>query len=256
MREAETPDRTPLDAGTPEERARLTRQMFSAIAPRYDLLNHLLSLNIDRRWRRRAVNLLREGAPPAGLYLDVCAGTYDLSIELARKGVGRVLAVDFSLAMLHRGRAKIEGVPVTPACADALRVPFGSERFDGAMVAFGIRNVTDMDAGFRELARVLKPGGRLVVLDFALPKRQPLKWLYRLYFTRVLPLVGRLVSKHSYAYRYLPESVFAFGEPAALARRFEAAGFDSVGWRELSGGVACVWFGRRGSAAPRTRATP
>ena len=243
MADADTPGRTPLDARTPDERSRLTREMFSAIAPRYDLLNHLLSLNIDRRWRRRAVDLLEGDTPSAGLYLDVCAGTYDLSIELARRGLDRVVAVDFSLAMLHRGRAKIEDVPVTPTCADALRVPFRSERFDGAMVAFGIRNVTDIDAGFRELARVLKPGGRLVVLDFALPKRQPLKWLYRLYFTRVLPLVGRLVSKHSYAYAYLPESVLDFPGPVQLAGRLSGAGFTGVGWRGMTGGIACLWWG-------------
>lgn len=249
MTEADMQDRTPLGAATPDERARLTREMFSAIAPHYDLLNHLLSLNIDRRWRRRAVDLLLEGAPPAGIYLDLCCGTFDLSIELARRDAGRVLAVDFSRAMLHQGRGKIDGLAVTPVCGDALRVPFRSDRFDGAMAAFGVRNLSDIDAGFRELARVLRPGGRLVVLDFALPERQPLKLLYRLYFTRLLPLVGRLVSKHSYAYTYLPESVLAFGEPVVLARRLEAAGFESVRWRGMTGGIACLWTGRRAETA-------
>ncbi len=228
--------------------------MFAAIAPRYDLLNHLLSLNVDRSWRRRAVDRLGWRERPSGLYLDVCAGTYDLGIELTRRTGfrGDVVALDFAQAMLHRGRPKIAGLPVMPLCADALRIPVAAGSCDGAMAAFGIRNLVDLDDGLREFRRVLRPGGRLVLLDFALPARQPLRWLYRQYFTRLLPFIGRRLSKHSHAYTYLPESVLAFAEPARLAERLSSAGFGDVGWEPLSGGIACVWWAERGSSSGLT----
>ncbi|HSG81750.1 MAG TPA: ubiquinone/menaquinone biosynthesis methyltransferase [Gemmatimonadota bacterium] len=237
--------RTPLAAESPEERARAVREMFSAIAPRYDLLNHLLSLNVDRSWRRRAVDRLVWESSPDGTYLDVCAGTYDLAIELARRQGfrGRVLAADFSRAMLRAGSGKIGDCPIVPTCADALQMPFASAAFDGALAAFGIRNLADIEAGLLEIARVLRPGARLVILDFATPARQPLKSLYRFYFTRVLPLLGRIVSKHSFAYKYLPESVLQFAEPAALGGMMSSCGLQDVGWRSLTGGIACLWWG-------------
>jgi demethylmenaquinone methyltransferase/2-methoxy-6-polyprenyl-1,4-benzoquinol methylase len=221
--------------------------MFSAIAPRYDLLNHVLSLNVDRLWRRRAVERLGWESRPDGLYLDVCAGTYDLALELVRRPGfrGRVVALDFSNAMLHQGKRKIAGRPVSPLCADALATPLASGRFDGAMVAFGVRNLVDIDAGLREVRRLLRPGGRLVILDFAMPRAKPLRPLYRLYFTRVLPFVGRLISKHSFAYQYLPESVLGFAEPAELAGRLTAAGYAGVDWRVMTGGIACLWWATR-----------
>lgn len=241
---------TPLEAGSQGERARAVREMFSAIAPRYDTLNHLLSLSIDRYWRRRAVDQLDWGSRPAGRYLDVCAGTCDLAIELARRPefFGHVVAVDFAPAMLHQALSKIARRPIAPVCADALRLPAASGCFDGAMVAFGLRNLADVDAGLRELKRVLRPGTRLVVLDFALPERQPLKWLYRFYFTRLLPVAGRLISKHSHAYTYLPESVLRFARPGELGTRLRAAGFEAVDWRLMTKGIACVWWGRKPSA--------
>jgi demethylmenaquinone methyltransferase/2-methoxy-6-polyprenyl-1,4-benzoquinol methylase len=219
--------------------------MFSAIAPRYDLLNHLLSLNIDRSWRRRAVDRLAWESEPGGIYLDACAGTYDLALELVRRPdfAGRIVAVDFSQPMLRHGIAKIDGHPVFPLCADALRIPLGSDVFDGAMVAFGVRNLVDVDAGLRELKRALKPGARLVILDFAMPKNHLLGRLYRLYFTRLLPSIGRLVSKHSFAYKYLPESVLSFSAPSELGARLTAAGYLDVEWELLTAGVACVWWG-------------
>jgi demethylmenaquinone methyltransferase/2-methoxy-6-polyprenyl-1,4-benzoquinol methylase len=222
--------------------------MFSAIAPRYDLLNHLLSLNVDRSWRRRAVDRLGWEAVPHGTYLDLCTGTYDLAIELARRQGfrGQVLAADFSQAMLSAGLGKIAEYRVSPTCADALRMPVASAAFDGAMAAFGIRNLTDIEAGLREVGRLLRPGARLVILDFALPEAQPLKSLYRFYFTRVLPSLGRLVSKHSFAYRYLPESVLQFAEPAALGGLLTRCGFSDVEWRSLTGGIACLWWGTAG----------
>lgn len=239
------PPETPLEAESREEQARAVKDMFSAIAPRYDLLNHLLSLNIDRSWRRRAIDELAWEARPGGVYLDLCTGTYDLAIELARRDGfrGHIVAVDFSRAMLRAGLAKLEGRPIAPACADALQAPFAAASFDGAMAAFGIRNLAAIEAGLQEILRVLRPGARLVVLDFALPTRQSLKSLYRIYFTRVLPSVGRLISKHSFAYRYLPESVLRFAEPAALADLLSTVGFKEVEWRALTGGIACIWWG-------------
>jgi demethylmenaquinone methyltransferase/2-methoxy-6-polyprenyl-1,4-benzoquinol methylase len=227
--------------------------MFSAIAPRYDLLNHLLSLNVDRWWRRRAVDRLHWEATPRARYVDICAGTFDLALELARRPgfLGHIVAADFSLPMLGRGISKIGDTPIAPVCGDALRLPLVSQSFAGAMVAFGVRNLADIDVGLREMLRLLSPGSRLVILDFAMPARGVLGKLYRLYFTRVLPLVGRLVSKHSHAYNYLPESVLSFSPPDQLAARMTAAGFSDVGWERLTLGIACVWWGRRPQSVPR-----
>ncbi|HET9982302.1 MAG TPA: class I SAM-dependent methyltransferase [Longimicrobiales bacterium] len=232
----------------PEEKSVAVRRMFGAIAPRYDLLNHVLSLNIDRLWRRRAISMLLEGREPRGRFLDACAGTFDLSLALARRRgfEGLVIGSDFALPMLERGRRKLAGTPVRPACADALRLPFGDGAFDGATVGFGVRNLADLDAGLRELGRVLKPGARLAILEFTTPARQPLRGLYMLYFLRILPLIGKLVSKHGSAYAYLPASVLEFPSPEALAEKLRAAGFREVRWRRLSGGIAAVHVGTRG----------
>ncbi len=231
----------------PADKAAQVRRMFSSIAPRYDLLNHLLSLNVDKLWRRWAVNRLGWERAPEGVYLDNCAGTLDLSVELARRPGfrGRVVGSDFTFAMLERGRGKVARLPVSASCADALMLPFPDETFDGSTVGFGVRNLADLDAGLRESARVLKPGARLVILEFTTPTWQPFRGLYCFYFLRVLPWVGRLVSKHSSAYSYLPESVLHFPEPPELAERMRAAGFDEVGWKTLSGGIAAIHWGTR-----------
>ncbi len=221
------------------------RGMFSAIAPRYDLLNHLLSFNLDRRWRARAVERLAWRAAPAGRYLDVCAGTLDLGIALAKsRGFrGRVIGVDFALPMLDLGRRKAPEVRVL--AADAEQLPFGDATFDGCMVAFGVRNLADPDRGLGEMARVLKPGASLVILEFALPSTWPVRPLYLWYFRRVLPRIGRLVSKHRSAYQYLPDSVSRFLDPMALSQRVAAAGFGAVGFEPLTFGVAALHWGRR-----------
>lgn len=221
------------------------RGMFTDIAPRYDLLNHLLSLNVDRRWRRQAVERLGWQSHPGGDYLDFCAGTLDLAAELGNQiaFTGRVVGADFVPEMLARGVGK--SVRVSPMAADALDLPFADATFDGATVGFGVRNLMDLDAGLREAARVLKPGARLVVLEFATPRWQPLRGLYLTYFRHVLPRVGRLVSKHRSAYDWLPASVESFPEPEALADRLNRAGFEGVTWELLWGGIAALHVGIR-----------
>lgn len=216
------------------------RSVFTDIAPRYDFLNHLLSFNSDRRWRRIAVDQMRWEVAPGGSYLDLCAGTLDLAAELGnRPGFrGHVFAADFVTAMLRGGAGK--SARVVPAAADALRLPFADAAFDGASVGFGIRNLMDLDAGLREAARVLKPGARFVVLEFTTPHWQPFRALYLGYLRQVLPRVGRLVSKHRSAYDWLPASVLTFPEAPALARRLETAGFTSVTWRKLWGGIVAI----------------
>ena len=221
------------------------RGMFTAIAPRYDLLNHFLSLNIDKRWRREAVRRLGWERRPGGAYLDLCAGTLDLAAELARRPGfgGRVIGADFVVPMLVLGKGKADRM--RPVGADALQLPFPAATFDGAMCAFGVRNLADLDAGLREGARVLKPGARLVVLEFATPTFAPLRALYFFYFRRVLPAVGRAVSKHTDAYRYLPESVLAFPSPDALSGRLADAGFTDVGYDRLTGGICALHYATR-----------
>lgn len=225
-----------------EERERQVRRVFSEIAPRYDLLNHVLSMNVDRSWRRRAVARLGWERHPGGRYLDACAGTFDLSLELAGKPrfTGSVVGSDFAWPMLFEGLPKIAGRSVVPVCGDALRLPFESESFSGATVGFGVRNLADLDRGFAEFHRVLTPGSRLVVLEFTTPPNALLRRLYLFYFHHVLPRIGRIVSGHPWAYTYLPESVKEFPEPAALAERMKGAGFASVEWSLLSGGIAAL----------------
>jgi demethylmenaquinone methyltransferase / 2-methoxy-6-polyprenyl-1,4-benzoquinol methylase len=231
-----------------EEKAAHVRRMFSSIAPRYDLLNHLLSMNIDRLWRRRAVDRLAWERAPAGTYLDNCAGTLDLSTELARRSgfTGRVVGSDFTFAMLAGGVHKLASLQVEPVCADALALPYPDDAFDGATVGFGVRNLADLDAGLREMARVLRPGARLVILEFTTPHWQPFRGLYFFYFMRVLPLVGRMISRHGSAYSYLPESVMRFPEPDELATRMKAAGFEKVEWKRMTGGIVALHWGERG----------
>jgi demethylmenaquinone methyltransferase/2-methoxy-6-polyprenyl-1,4-benzoquinol methylase len=221
--------------------------MFSDIAPRYDLLNHLLSLNVDRWWRRAAVARLGWAARPDGSYLDACAGTLDLAATLARRTgfTGRIVATDFALPMLQLGQSKPQAAGVHAAAADTLELPFRDQSFDGAMVAFGIRNVADLPAGLAELRRVLKPGARLVVLDFTTPTFAPLRAAYLFYFRRVLPLVGRIVSGHPTAYTYLPASVAQFPPPGQFQALMQAAGLLGCEYRLLTGGIAAVHWGTR-----------
>jgi demethylmenaquinone methyltransferase/2-methoxy-6-polyprenyl-1,4-benzoquinol methylase len=218
------------------------QRIFSEIAPRYDLLNHVLSVGIDRRWRRRAVSSLGWERAPAGRYLDACAGTYDLSLELTdRDGFrGDVVASDFAWPMLAEGLGKIGAFPVRPVCGDTLRLPFPDGVFDGAMVGFGVRNLSDLPAGLAELRRVLRPSARLVVLEFTLPPNPAIRTLYSFYFRRILPVIGRVVSGHPWAYTYLPESVKEFPGPGDLAALMVDAGFARASYRLITSGIAAI----------------
>ena len=227
-----------------ETKRALVRGMFSAIAPRYDLLNHLLSFNIDRGWRRRAIDALAWRNAPAGTYVDLCAGTLDVAATLARETGfrGRVLGADFAEPMLRAGREKVTA-RVSPVVADALDLPLPNECASGAIVSFGIRNVSDLDAALREVFRILRRDARFVILEFTTPRNSIMRSLYHLYFHRLLPVIGGLVSGHRTAYRYLPVSVAQFPGEEELARRMGAAGFTQVTWTSLSFGIAAIHVG-------------
>ncbi|HTR76576.1 MAG TPA: ubiquinone/menaquinone biosynthesis methyltransferase [Gemmatimonadaceae bacterium] len=231
-----------------EEKRVYVRRTFSQIAPRYDLLNHLLSFNVDRAWRRKAIAALRWERDPAGLYIDLCAGTLDVAAMLAgRRGFsGHVLGADFAEPMLRAGAGKTERSVVTPVVADALDLPVAAGSASGAIVAFGIRNVSDLDAGLREVHRVLATGARFVILEFTTPRVSLVRALYHLYFHHVLPRVGGLLSGHPTAYGYLPRSVANFPSEKTLAARMTAVGFREVTWRSLTLGVAAIHVGTKG----------
>jgi demethylmenaquinone methyltransferase / 2-methoxy-6-polyprenyl-1,4-benzoquinol methylase len=232
--------------GGAEKRA-YVRRIFSEIAPRYDLLNHVLSLNVDRTWRRRAICALAWERAPQGTYIDVCAGTLDVGAELARRPAfsGLVIGADFAEPMLRAGTGKAPRSALAPVVADALTLPVRDGSAAGAVVAFGARNLADLDAGLREARRVLEPGARFVILEFSTPRIPLVRALYHFYFRRILPLVGRVVSGHETAYRYLPESVANFPDREQLARRMERAGFRNVQWRALTLGIAALHWGER-----------
>ena len=221
------------------------RTVFEQIAPRYDLLNHLLSLNIDRIWRRRALRALGWERAPAGDYLDLCAGTLDVAAQLiGQRGFsGFVIGADFAVPMLRAGAGKASASRLGAVGADAQRLPLADESVDGATVAFGIRNVASLDTGLREAHRVLRRGARFVILEFTTPRLAIVRAFYHLYFHHVLPLVGGVISGHRTAYRYLPASVAHFPAEPELARRMTAAGFGDVRWESLSLGIAAIHVG-------------
>jgi demethylmenaquinone methyltransferase/2-methoxy-6-polyprenyl-1,4-benzoquinol methylase len=234
-------------AGGGAEKCDYVRKTFSEIAPRYDLLNHLLSLNIDKGWRRKAIAELRIARRPTGRYLDLCAGTLDISQMLATTAgfAGSVVGADFAEPMLRAGVSKVAGLRVAPLTADALKLPILSGSMSGAIVGFGIRNVANLDEGLREVHRVLEPGARFVILEFSTPRSPLINTTYQFYFNHILPTIGGLISGHRTAYKYLPRSVANFPATEELAQRMRSAGFVNVAWRSLTLGIVAIHVGER-----------
>lgn len=225
--------------------------MFDAIAPRYDFLNHLLSAGIDRHWRSRAIESI--GLTGREYVLDLCTGTADLAIAArqARPGAARVVGVDFAGAMLAIGADKIRRAGLSREIAlvqgDAMRIPVVDASVDAVTIAFGIRNVEDPEVTCRDIARVLKPGGRLTILEFAIPTTPLFRSAYLSYFRHILPRIGRAISGHDAAYGYLPASVGAFASPDAFMNLLRKHGFTDVSADSLTFGSVFLYKARRGS---------
>jgi demethylmenaquinone methyltransferase/2-methoxy-6-polyprenyl-1,4-benzoquinol methylase len=237
----------PDGAADQQSAARAVQQMFSAIAPRYDLLNHVLSFNVDRLWWRRAALTFADVlARPDVRVLDLCCGTGDMTLALRRQASdsARILGADFSHAMLQRASEKSKGTKLRWVEADALRLPFAEAQFDLITSAFGFRNLADYDAGLREIVRVLGPAGECGILDFGEP-RGIIGKLYRVYFKRVLPVVGTLISGVRGPYAYLPASVERFPEPGEMLERMRQAGFRVATWTPYSFGIAGLYRGKK-----------
>jgi demethylmenaquinone methyltransferase/2-methoxy-6-polyprenyl-1,4-benzoquinol methylase len=212
---------------------RAVASMFDGVARRYDITNTVLSAGQDRYWRKATRSALRIG--PGDVVLDLAAGTAVSTVELERSGAWCV-AADFSVGMLHAGGHR----PVPKVAADATRLPFGDGAFDAVTISFGLRNVVDHVAGLREMARVTRPGGRLVVCEFSTPTVPVLSTLYKEYLMQALPRVARAVSSNPEAYVYLAESIRAWPDQQTLARRIEQAGWEQVRWRNLTGGIVAL----------------
>jgi demethylmenaquinone methyltransferase/2-methoxy-6-polyprenyl-1,4-benzoquinol methylase len=241
---------TEVGSGVPsrdsEEFASDVRGMFDRIAGVYDLMNSAMTAGLHHQWRQRAVD--RAEVEPGSDALDVCCGTGDLAFELRRRigPDGRVVGCDFSEPMLELARRKSGelGLPVEFGWADALELPYGDASFDAVTIGFGARNLADLPRGLAEMARVLRPGGRLVILEITRPQREPLASFYSIWFDRVVPMIGS-VAGDADAYSYLPNSVRTFPEPEALAGLMDAAGFDRIRWLLLAGGIIAIHSGVR-----------
>ena len=230
-----------------EQFAGQVNRMFDRIAGVYDRMNTVMTAGLDRRWRRRAADRAELAAGDAAL--DACCGTGELALELARRvgPDGSVIGCDFSEPMLDLAREKpgsADAASVRYEWADALALPYDDGRFDAVTVGFGARNLVDLDRGLTELARVLKPGGRLVILEITRPRRAPLSWFFGLWFDRLVPLLGTLAGDRD-AYSYLPESVRSFPAPRELAARIDAAGLGAIRYTVLAGGIIAIHSGTK-----------
>ncbi len=238
----------PDGAADTESAARAVRQMFTSIAPRYDLLNHALSFNVDRLWWRRTARSFGSIlSRPNVEVLDLCCGTGDLTLALWRKctkSSAAILGADFAHPMLQRAKNKSTGTSVRWMEADALRLPVPNSRFDLVTSAFGFRNLADYDAGLREIVRVLRPGGECGILDFGEPGGL-IGRFYRIYFKHVLPAVGSLISGVQGPYRYLPASVERFPSPQEMLERMKRAGLTEVSWTPYTFGIAGLFRGKK-----------
>ncbi len=217
--------------------------MFAKISPRYDLLNHLLSANVDIRWRRRVVKKIAPQLARDARMLDVGCGTGDLSIEIFDKTAARVVGLDFCRPMLELARQKASQLPLIEG--DGLRLPFAEETFDAVTAAFVVRNLADVEDGLREFRRVLKPGGVVAILEFSQPTVPGIRQFVRFYYSRLLPSIGGWFSGSRSAYEYLPNSIGKFPDQQKLAGMMRAAGFEGVEFENLSGGIAALHTGRR-----------
>ena len=227
------------------EHAGRVREMFASIASRYDLLNHLLSGNVDKRWRRIVAARVRDKlSSNSARVLDVACGTGDLSLTLFEITGAGVVGTDFCRPMLQIAAGKTSG-RIRFIEGDALDLPFRDGTFDVATIAFGLRNLSNVESGLAELSRVLKPGGWVAVLEFSRPANAVLRPVFNLYFTKVLPWIGRVVSGSQNAYSYLPASVQKFPDQSQLSLLMEQAGFVQVGYENLSGGIAALHMGQR-----------
>jgi demethylmenaquinone methyltransferase/2-methoxy-6-polyprenyl-1,4-benzoquinol methylase len=225
-------------------KAAQVRSMFADIAPRYDFLNHALSFNTDKRWRRFVIKKVADRLThPDALALDLCCGTADLSLELG--AITKTLGIDFCHPMLKLGLDKVRAaeLPIELVEGDALRVPVADEAFDVVTMAFGLRNLESVEGGLREIHRLLKRGGRAAVLEFSRPQVPVFRGLFHFYFTRILPRIGNAVSGSRFAYQYLPESVLAFPDQKRLATMMQTVGFSPVSYYNLFGGVAALHVG-------------
>jgi demethylmenaquinone methyltransferase/2-methoxy-6-polyprenyl-1,4-benzoquinol methylase len=229
------------------DKTEAVRTMFDNIAHRYDFLNHFLSAGIDRRWRKRLVGLLSSSNPSR--ILDVATGTADLAIAAAAHTKAGITGVDISTGMLRIGNEKLERhgladrINLLPA--DSMQLPFADNDFDAVMVAFGVRNFSDLQQGLREMRRVIKPGSRAFILEFSKPRTFPVKQLYAFYFNRLLPSIGRIVSRDRSAYTYLPDSVASFPDGKDFEAVMRSAGFKGITTIQLTFGIASIYIGEK-----------